>query len=425
MAELALFGGAPVIAGPLQPFRSIGEAEKKAVAEVMDGGCLSAFFGSPGDQYYGGERIRAFEGAWREMCDVGHAVSVNSATSGLIAAMGAIGVGPGDEVIVPATTMSATAMAPLFYGAIPVFADLEERWFCLDPESVRNNITDKTRAILAVDLFGHPAELAALRRIADDAGIYLVEDAAQAPLAFEGEARVGTVGDIGVYSLNYHKHIHTGEGGMCVTNDARLARRLALIRNHGENVTDWAGETDLTNMIGGNLRMAELTAAVGLAQIARIDELVGRAERVGAALTAGVAGLEGIVAPPVRQGCRHNYYCWTARCIERDLGVSRDVFWRALTAEGVPVAAAYLDPLYRLPVFQKRRAWGRDGFPFTLSNRTYPEGLCPVAERLHDHEIILMEPCAWVYDDRTVAAIVEAFRKVHAARHRLRGRGAT
>ena len=422
MAELALFGGTPVIAEPLSPFRSIGEAEKLAVAEVMESGSLSAFYGSPGDEYYGGERVRAFEQAWCEMCGVNHALSVNSATSGLIAAMGAIGVGPGDEVIVPATTMSATVMAPLFYGAIPVFADLEDRWFCIDPESVRRNVSDKTRAILAVDLFGHPAELAALRQIADAAGIYLVEDAAQAPLAFDGEARVGTVGDIGVYSLNYHKHIHTGEGGMCVTNDDRLARRLALIRNHGENAALWAGETDLTNMIGGNLRMTEIAAAVGLAQIARVDELVGRAEKVGAFLTEGIAGLEGIVAPEVRDGCRHDYYCWTARCVERDLGVSRDVFCRALAAEGVPLNAGYVEPLYLLPTFQERKAWGHGGFPFTLSNRTYPKGLCPVAERLYEWEIFFIEPCAWTFDDTVLEGIVEAFRKVHTARHDLRER---
>ena len=420
MAELALFGGTPVIAEPLSPFRSIGQAEKLAVAEVMESGSLSAFYGSPGDEYFGGERVRAFEHAWCEMCGVNHALSINSATSGLIAAMGAIGVGPGDEVIVPATTMSATVMAPLFYGAIPVFADIEDRWFCIDPESVRRNISDKTRAILAVDLFGHPAELAALRQIADAAGIYLVEDAAQAPLAFEGEARVGTVGDIGVYSLNYHKHIHTGEGGMCVTNDDRLARRLALIRNHGENAALWAGETDLTNMIGGNLRMTETAAAVGLAQIARIDELVGRAEKVGAFLTAGIAGLGGIVPPEVRDGCRHDYYCWTARCVERDLGVSRDVFCRALAAEGVPLNAGYVEPLYLLPTFQERRAWGHDGFPFTLSNRNYPKGLCPVAERLYEKEIFFIEPCAWTFDDTVLEGIVEAFLKIHAARHVLR-----
>src|SRR5262249_8722448 len=158
-----------------------------------------------------------------------------SATSGLVAAMGAVGIEPGDEVIVPPTTMSATAVAPLAYGGKPGFADIEPETFGPDPAAVRAPITPRTKAIVSANLIGHPARLAELAAIAREHGLYLVEDNAQGPLAAEHGRYAGTVGDIGVFSLNYHKHIHTGEGGVCVTNDDELALRLQLIRNHGEN----------------------------------------------------------------------------------------------------------------------------------------------------------------------------------------------
>ena len=415
MSTLAILGGDPVIPEPLQPYRSMGKGELAAVAQVIESDCLSGFYGSPGPQFLGGPRVQAFEEAWRQRLGAGHAVSVNSATSGLIAAMGAIGIGPGDEVIVPPWTMSATAMAPLIYGGIPVFADIEPDFFCLDPRSVRDAMTPKTKAILAVNLFGHPARLAELRALADEHGIRLVEDSAQAPSASENGRACGTVGHIGVFSLNYHKHIHTGEGGMCVTDDEGLARRLQLIRNHGENALEWAGIDDLANMVGFNFRMTELSAAVGIEQLARIDRHLERRVRLAEALSEGTQDLAGLAPPPVRDGCSHDYYCWTPRYDERIIGVSRETFSQALAAEGFPQSVGYVAPLYLLPLFQRRIAMGGGGFPFTLSNRTYPRGLCPVTERLHEKEAIVFQPCAWAVDDAVTEKLVEAVRKVHAA----------
>ena len=167
--------------------------------------------------------------------------------------------------------MSATAAAPLGYGAIPVFADIEDDTFCLDVEAVKEKINDKTYAIIATNLFGHPAKLRKLRNLCDSHGIYLIEDAAQCPMSKEGLEYSGTIGHIGVFSLNYHKHIHTGEGGICVTNDDHLALRLQMIRNHAEAVVEPAGVEDLTNMFGHNFRLTEMSAAVGLAQLESID----------------------------------------------------------------------------------------------------------------------------------------------------------
>lgn len=420
MSELAVFGGAPVIDKPLPAYRSMGEAEIIEVMEVMRSDQLSGFYGSAGPEYLGGPKVRDFEARWCERFGTRHCVSVNSATSGLFAAMGAIGVSPGDEVIVPPWTMSATAMAPLIYGGIPVFADVEPETFGLDPEAVRQAITAKTKAILVVNLFGHPARLAELRDIADEHGLSLIEDNAQSPLASEHGRACGTIGDIGVFSLNFHKHIHTGEGGMCVTNDDRLAKRLQMIRNHGENVTDWMEMEDLSNMIGFNYRMTELSAAIGLAQLRHIDNHVERREHLAQALSEGMRDLEGLTPPSVRSGCRHNFYCLTFRYDADVTGISREVFSKALSAEGFPNAVGYVPPLYRLPLFTKRMALGRDGFPFSLTNRTYPEGLCPVAERLHEKEAMLFEPCAFDVDEGQIAQLVEAVRKVHARRDELR-----
>ncbi|MBM3492290.1 MAG: DegT/DnrJ/EryC1/StrS family aminotransferase [Alphaproteobacteria bacterium] len=421
MSGLALFGGEPAASAPPPRYRSMGPAEMQAVREVMESDCLSGFYGSPGPEFMGGPKVQAFEDAWRRHYGVRHAISVNSATSGLVAAVGAAGVSPGDEVIVPPWTMSATAIAPISYGGIPVFADVEDETFCLDPNMVRAEITPRTKAIIAVNLFGHPARLAELRALADANGLTLIEDNAQAPLGAEHGRPTGTIGHIGVFSLNYHKHIHTGEGGMCVTDDDRLAERLALIRNHGENAVEGLPVDELTNTFGFNLRLSELAAAIGIAQLADIDRHVGRRERLAQTLSEGTGDLAGWRVPRPRAGCRHNYYVWMVRYDARQTGVSRATFSRALAAEGFPHATGYVRPLYLLRLFRERKAMGRDGFPFTLSNRTYGPGLCPVAERLHEREALLFEPCAYDLDDAGIARLVAAVRKVHGARAELAG----
>jgi perosamine synthetase len=418
-SKLAVHGGSPAVARPLPPDSTIGEAEFEAVRRVFQRGSLSGFYGSWGDEFLGGTEVKDFEKAWGERFAVPHVVSVNSNTSGLFAAMGALGISPGDEVIVPPYTMSATVMAPLIYGGIPVFVDIEPDTFCLDVEKVAAAITPRTKAIIAVNLFGHPARLRELAALARSRGIALVEDNAQGPLATEDGAYAGTVGDIGVFSLNYHKHIHTGEGGMCATRDASLALRLQSIRNHAENIVAPAPIPDPVNMVGYNYRMTEMSAAVGIAQLAKIEAEVSRRQRLAEGLSAGLAGLEGVTPPVVRPGCRHVYYVWSARLDEARLGVSREKFSAALAAEGFPHFVGYVRPLYMLPVFQRRLAIGRDGWPFTLTDRQYTKGMCPVAERMHERELLCFETCAYRIDDGLLADLVAAFRKVHANRHLL------
>jgi perosamine synthetase len=422
-SKLAIFGGEPVFREGLPHYNSMGQEELDAVGRVMKSGCLSAFYGSAGEEFFGGPMIKDFEKAWRERFGVRHAVSVNSATSGLYAAMGAVGISPGDEVIVPPYTMSATAMAPLVYGGIPVFADIDPDTFCLDPEAVRRVITPRTKAILAVNLFGHPAPLEELRSIADKHHLRLIEDNAQGPLASEHGCLCGTVGDIGIFSLNYHKHIHTGEGGMCVTDQDELAKRLRLIRNHAENlVEDW-GIKDITNLVGFNYRMTELSAAVGIEQLKKIEFHVEQREQLGQRVTSGISGLEGLTPPKVRSGCRHVYYLWAMRFDRNIMGATRGQFSRALAAEGFPHFNGYVRPLYLLPVFQRRTAFGSRGYPFDLSVVSYPKGLCPVCERMHEQELICFETCMYEVTGQSLDLLIEAIHKVHACREELSSLG--
>ncbi len=204
-----------------------------------------------------------------------------------------------------------------------------------------------------------------------------------------------------------------------MTDSAELALRLQMIRNHGENVVETVNPRSIANLVGFNLRMTELSAAIERQQLARIDQHVGRRQEVAEALTAGTEGLEGLIAPRVRAGCRHVYYIWALRTDEATLGVSRNRFSEALCAEGFPHWAGYVRPLYLLPIFQRRIAIGDHGYPFDMSAVRYAKGMCPVAERMHERELLGFETCAYRISSEIVHRLVEAIRKVHTHRREL------
>ncbi|QUL37346.1 DegT/DnrJ/EryC1/StrS aminotransferase family protein [Erythrobacter sp. JK5] len=422
--QLALHGGTPVISRELDAFKSMGRDEEEAAARVVRSGVLSAYIGAPGELFMGGTEVRAFEKKAAEYFGVKHALGVNSWTSGLIAEVGAIGVEPGDEIITSPWTMSATAMAILHWNAIPVFADIDRQSFNLDPESVRANITARTKAIMAVDIFGQTADVAALRAIADEHGLKLLGDTAQAPGALNGGSHTGTGYDIGGFSLNYHKHIHCGEGGILVTNDDALAERLALIRNHAESVLRPTDRNQLANMIGYNFRMGEIEAAIASVQLDKLAERVADRQRVAAELNEGLAGLEGLTTPKVAEGATHVYYVYGMTLDTGALGVSRAKIVEALKAEGVPALMPGYQNIHRLPVFTEQIAYGTKGFPWTLRedrNFAYGSGTCPVAEELHDASFLGLAVCVHQLPSEDVAKIVEGFQRVWANMDSLRG----
>lgn len=414
---LALFGGTPAISAPLQPFSSMDEAEVQAAAEVVRSGVLSAYIGAPGDAFMGGPKVRALEAKAATYFGVRHAIAVNSWTSGLIAAVGAIGTEPGDEIITTPWTMAATATAILHWNAIPVFADIDRASFNIDPECVERLISPRTRAIMAVDIFGQSADIPALRRIADRHGIKLLVDTAQAPGALTGEGRyAGTRADVGGYSLNYHKHIHCGEGGILVTDDDRLARRLALIRNHAEAVIQSDQPTELANMLGYNFRLGEIEAAIAAVQLDKLAERVSSRQRAAKQLDEGLAGLPGLTTPRVSAGSTHVYYVYGISLDTDQLGLSRARIVDALRAEGVPGLMIGYQNLHLLPLFRHRIAYGTAGFPwkspYSLRDINYGPGLCPVAEELHAVSFMGLNFCMCEYPSADVAQVVAAFRKV-------------
>jgi len=415
LSELALLGGEKALP-ELPRYNPIGPEEVEAAKRVVETGLLSGYLGVWDPGFYGGENVQKLEREWAQFFGVAHAVSVNSNTSGLMAALGAIGLEPGDEVIVSPWTMCASATSILVWNAIPVFADIEEETFNLDPESIEANITPHTRAIMVTDIIGHAADLDVIMDIARRHRLKVIEDAAQAPGAlYTGGRYVGTVADIGVFSLNYHKHIHTGEGGICVTNDDTLAERMQLIRNHGEAVVEAKGVEDLTNMIGFNFRMTEIEAAIGIEQLKKLEDLVARKVDAADRLSRRLEPLPGLRTPVVKPDCTHVYYTYPLVYDASVTGVNRQRIVDALRAEGVPTGAGYLN-LHLQPMFQKKQAYGRNGFPWSgglyEGNVSYAKGICPVAERLHDSDFIGLGWCLFEGTGREVDAIAEAFEKI-------------
>lgn len=425
MSTLAIHGGDPVRTRPFPEQRTLGDAERRAVLEVLDDGVLSDMIA---ERLEGGPRVRAAEEDYAARMGTRHGVATNSATTGLQAAVAAVGVQAGDEVICSPYTMSASAAVVLSQNGIPVFADIEDRTYGLDPASVTGRITEHSKAILVVHLFGHPAEMGPILDLAERHGLAVIEDAAQSIGATWEGRQTGTLGDVGVLSLNYHKIIHSGEGGMLLTDDDEIALRAKLVRNHGELTAGERG-VSIPGTLGSNFRMTELEASIARAQLDRLEELLAHRRALAARLTARLAELSGVVPPQVREGCTSSFYVYGVRVLADQLdGVSRDLVADALEAEGIPLGRGYVAPIYRQPLYQQRAAYGR-GCPWTCGpyrgEVSYEPGICPTAERLYEDELLILDVTRAPLTDRDVDDVADAFEKVLENRAALRaGRGA-
>lgn len=391
MPKLAINGGTKIRTKLFPRYNNINENEIDEVVKVMKKGILSKYLGAWHEDFYGGEKVQEFEKAWSEYFNIKHSISVNSNTSGLITALGACGIGLGDEVIVSPYSMSISASAPLFWNATPVFCDLEANTYSFCIKSLKNAITKNTKAIVVVHIFGCPSNMKEIQEVAKEHNLYVIEDCAQAPGAKYDEKNVGTFGDIGVFSLNYHKHIHTGEGGVCVTNSDDLANKMQLIRNHAESVVENKGETQLSNMLGFNFRLTEIQAVIGIEQLKKLQSELEVRQKY-AKMYDEALGKYPFIKTTKLENRTHSYYVQAFEFLEDIAKVSRDKFIMAVKAEleavqdreneGVPIGQGYVKPIYLLPMFQNKIAYNKQNFAFK-DEISYEKGICPNVEKFH------------------------------------------
>ena len=446
MAKLAINGGDKLRKEKFPPYLPIGKEELENVKTVFESSLFSRFLGSWHDDFYGGPHVQALEREWAKFFGVKHAIAVNSASSALMCAVGAIDIEPFDEIIVSPYTMCISATVPLAYNAIPVFADVEMEHLCLDPKSIEERITDRTKAIIVVDLFGEIYDHEAINAIAKKHNLKVIEDCSQSPYATSNGKYGGTFGDVGIFSLNYHKHIHAGEGGILVTNDDKIANKLRLIRNHAEQVIEaksmypekanpYPGATftdipqgletqDLVNMMGYNFRMTEIEAAISEIQLQKLPSLIKERRKNIAYLEEGLKDIPCLHLLQPRKGTNHVYYFQSFLFDEKVAGIHRDRFADALRAEltpltlreteGIKVVCGYLRPLYLLPLFQKKIAYGSKGFPWAASGREYDysKGICPVAEDLHYNKLLTHEYHRPGMTKKDLDDVIAVFHKV-------------
>jgi len=374
----AIAGGVPAKQTPWGRELRYGEEELQELKEVLKQGTLF---------YSQGKKVSQLEEDFARKNGIRFAAACSSGTASIHAAMIAAGVSPGDEVITSPITDMGSIVPIMYQSAIPVFADLHPHSYTLLPESVEAAITPHTKAILAVHLWGNACDLNALRGICERHGLMLIEDCAQAfGCTYDGKP-IGTIGDIGCFSLNEFKHISCGDGGIVVTNDERLAKRLRLATDKGYSRETGAAERNPT-FLANNYRMTELQAAVAVAQLRKLDDIVDRRRKWCAALSERLRSVEGITLPEVTPRCEASWWIYMIRVQPEALGVDADEFVIALRAEGLSAGAHYIGQcIYEYPIFVNHSAYERGSHPY--SERTYCKGLCPNAEEILDTCVIL------------------------------------
>lgn len=326
---------------------SIDQEEASEVNSVLNSGMLAM-----------GSKVKEFEDNFSRYLNANHSVAVSNGTVALWLSLKAIGIKEGDEVITTPFSFIATANSILFCGAKPVFVDIDERTYNIDPEKIKQKITSKTKAVMGVHLFGQPFDLKTVKEICEDNNLSLIEDAAQAHGAEFNGAKVGTTG-IGCFSFYPTKNMTTGEGGIITVNNDALDTSLRLMRNHGDE-----GKYNHT-MLGYNSRMTDLQAAIGLVQLRKLDRM--NAVRIkNAQYYNENINVEGITTPHVDHNMKHVYHQYVLR-LESNFPLSRDEFMQYLSSKGVGSAVHYPKPIYMQPIYQQMG---------------YEQGICPIAEEM-------------------------------------------
>lgn len=376
---LAIHGGPKAVRSPIPPRKRHGEREKALLAEVIDSDILFFFLGT---------KVREFERRMAELYGRRYAIACSSGTAAVHIAIAALQLPPGREVIVPAITDMGSVTGILFQGLVPVFADVDPDTLNMDPASVRKLINERTGAILVVHHAGLPADLDTLLDVAEQAGLPVVEDCAQAwGTRYRGRL-VGTFGRISAFSLNHFKHITCGSGGAVLMDDEQLRYFCSLFLDKC-----YQREEGIRNpfFLAPNYQMTELQGAVALAQLERLSEFVERRNRLGRRLDEHLRQIPGIRPQTTPDGAYHTYFLYLFRLDREVLGCSAEEFAQAVQAEGVPAKARLITggrPVYLYDIFQKRSAFPGSTYPFcsqdTGADRVYRRGDCPVAEAAFD-----------------------------------------
>jgi dTDP-4-amino-4,6-dideoxygalactose transaminase len=404
MGRLAIEGGSKAVEQSLPGVlsaagRTFDDHEEALVLKALRSGCLSR---------NGGTMVRQLEQEFAAAIGVEHAVACSSGTACVHLAVAALDLEPGDEVIVPPITDIGSILPILWQNAVPVFADVHPLTMVLDPASVESQITQRTKAVIAVHLVGLPCPMDELLAICRRHGIVLIEDCSQAYWAEYKGRLVGSMGDMACFSLQQSKHITCGEGGLMVTSNADFARRALLFSDKA-----WPRDSGTLGscrfmFLSQNYRMSELNGAVALAQLPKVESVVERRRQRAAQLIRELEGVEGVAAPVIPPQLKHSFWLFMLRVKDQQVDVG--AFGDALVAEGVPAWVRYIvDPLYLSPIFTGPRTYGTSGYPFTPYGRqVYARGLCPGSE-----QVIAIQ---WNenYTEQHVHQIASAIRKVAA-----------
>ena len=345
---------------------NLNKEEQEAVLKVMESQMLTLLHG---------QNVKQFENDFAQYHGVKNAIAVNTGTAALHIAIAALNIGPGDEVIVPPFTFIATASSILHNNAIPVFADIDDKSYTLDPKSVEQHITEKTKAIIPVHLAGIPANMTELKKIAAKNDLAIIEDACQSIGAQCDGKIVGSIGDIGCFSFYPSKNITTGEGGMIITNNDKLAEECRLLRHHGE--PSWY----VYNRLGYNYRMTEIQGAIGRVQLTKINDFIKIRNENAKYLSEAIAQLEGVDPPYVPDYCKPAFNYWIGRIHPDIIGIDKEAFLQQFPRSKV----LYPIPLYKTKLFQEKIAYPKGcpwSCPFYGKQLDYTEINLPIVEKV-------------------------------------------
>jgi dTDP-4-amino-4,6-dideoxygalactose transaminase len=399
MTQLAINGGEKTcnITFPTWPIWD--DRERNGLMAVLESG-----------KWWYGERVAEFEAKYAAFQNARFGITASSGTTALETALIALGIGPGDEVIVPPYTFVATASSVLRVGAVPVFADIQAHTLCIDPDDVERKVTPKTKAIVPVHLGGYVADMDRLNEIGAQHNIVIIEDACHSwGSQWKGKG-TGAIGRCGIFSFQASKNITSAEGGIILTDDEAVADDCRSFTNVGRRK---GGAWYQHFNVGSNLRLTEFQGALLLAQLSRLEEHTLRRQANAEIITQGLRGIPGII--PIENDpriTRRGYHLYAMRLDLNTLGISRDRFVEALTAEGVPAMNGYTSPLYKNPMFE-RMSTDRSARPYLGDVMDYRTVQCPVCEQICVDTMWLFHTLL-LADASAMEEVVEAIHKVAA-----------